>query len=76
MSERIAHNGTSVPPSQVWFGLTAECQADVIQFLARLASMVVIEEPVSTPRRSSDDHAVVCRIISIGWLRSTSTNLR
>ena len=27
MSVRIAQNGTSVPPTQVWSGLTTECQA-------------------------------------------------
>ena len=31
-------DGASVPPTQVWAGLTTECQARVIQFLARLAS--------------------------------------
>ena len=52
MSVRITQNGTSVPPSQVWSGLTTECQARVIQFLARLASNLVTEESIPTPRRS------------------------
>ena len=55
MSVRITQNGTSVPPTQVWAGLTTECQARVIQFLARLASNLVTEESVPTPRRSTDD---------------------
>ena len=46
MSVRITQNGTSVPPTQVWSGLTTECQSRVIQFLSRLASNLVIEEPV------------------------------
>ncbi len=50
MSVWIAHNGTSVPPTQVWSGLTAEHQARVIQFLARLASNLVTEESIPTPR--------------------------
>ena len=53
MSVRITQNGTSVPPSQVWSGLTTECQARVIQFLARLASHLVTEESIPTTRRLS-----------------------
>jgi hypothetical protein len=34
MSVRITQDGVSVPPTQVWSGLTTECQARVIQFLA------------------------------------------
>ena len=60
MSVRIAHNGFSVPPAQVWAGLTTECQARVIQFLARLASNLVTEESIPTPWRSPDDDAVFC----------------
>ena len=53
MSVRITQNGTSVSPTQVWAGLTTECQARVIQFLARLASNLVIEESVPTPAEVS-----------------------
>ena len=60
MSVWITQNGTSVPPSQVWSGLTTECQARVIQFLARLASPLVTQESVPTPRRSADDEPVLC----------------
>jgi hypothetical protein len=59
MSVRITHNGTSVPPSQVWSSLTAECQALVIQFLARFASDLVTEESIPPPRRSPDDVALI-----------------
>ena len=34
MIARITQNGASVPPTQVWAGLTTECQVRVIQFLA------------------------------------------
>jgi hypothetical protein len=60
MIARITQNGASVPPTQVWAGLTTECQARVIQFLARLASNLVIQESVPTPRRSPDDDSVLC----------------
>jgi hypothetical protein len=60
MIARITQNGASVPPSQVWAGLTTECQARVIQFLARLASKLVTQESVPTPRRSPDDEPVLC----------------
>ena len=60
MIARITQNGTSVPPTQVWAGLTTECQARVIQFLARLASHLVTQESVPTPRRSPDDDPVLC----------------
>ena len=60
MSVWITHNGTSVPPTQVWSGLTTECQSRVIQFLARLAFNLVIEEPVPTSWRSPNDDAVSC----------------
>jgi hypothetical protein len=59
MIARITQNGASVPPTQVWAGLTTECQARVIQFLARLASNLVTQESVPTPRRSPDD-PVLC----------------
>ena len=55
MIVRITQNGASVPPTQVWAGLTTECQARVIQFLARLASQLVTQESVLTPRRSPND---------------------
>ena len=60
MIARITQNGASVPPTQVWAGLTTECQARVIQFLARLASHLVTQEPVPIPRRSPDDDPVLC----------------
>jgi hypothetical protein len=60
MIVRITQNGASVPPTQVWAGLTTECQARVIQFLARLASKLVTQESVPTPRRSADDEPVLC----------------
>ena len=61
MSVRITQNGTSVPPSQVWSGLTTECQARVIQLLANLASHLVTEESIPTTRSSlDDDDAVFC----------------
>jgi hypothetical protein len=60
MIARITRNGASVPPTQVWAGLTTECQARVIQFLARLASQLVTQESVPTPRRSPDDDPVLC----------------
>jgi hypothetical protein len=50
MSVWIAQSGASVPPTEVWSGLTTECQARVIQFLARLASNLVTEESIPTPR--------------------------
>ena len=79
MSVRITQSSNFVPPTQVWSGLSTECQAHVIQFLARLASILVTEESNPTPRRSPDDDAVLCprrsgRIISTDWPRSTSAN--
>jgi hypothetical protein len=59
MIARNTQNSASVPPAQVWAGLTTECQARVIQFLARLASHLVTQEPVPTPRRSADDDPVL-----------------
>ena len=60
MKIRITQNGTTVPPAQVWSGLTAECQARVIQSLARLASHLVAEESTPSSRRSPDDDPVLC----------------
>ena len=60
MIARITQNGASVPPTQVWAGLTTECQAHVIQFVARLASKLVTQESVPTPRRSADDQPILC----------------
>ena len=79
MSVRITQNGTSVPPSEVWSGLTTECQARVIQFLARLASNLVTEESIPTTRSSLDDDDSLLprrsgRIISTAWPWSTSAN--
>ena len=76
MSVRITQNGTSVPPTQVWSGLTTECQARVIQFLARLASNLVTEEPIPTPRRSPDDDAVFCPEDPAGSSRPPGPGLR
>jgi hypothetical protein len=44
-----------VSPGQVWAGLTTECQARVIQLLAQLASNLADLQPVSLPRRPTDD---------------------
>jgi hypothetical protein len=60
MIARIIQDGASVPPTQIWAGLTTECRARVIQFLARLASHLVTQESVPTPRRSADDEPVLC----------------
>jgi hypothetical protein len=43
-----------VSPTQVWAGLTAECQARVIQLLARLASDLAAIPSRSTPRSPTD----------------------
>jgi hypothetical protein len=43
-----------VSPAQVWPGLTTECQARVIQLLARLASNLADLQPVPSPRRPAD----------------------
>jgi hypothetical protein len=60
MIGRITPNGPSVPTAQVWAGLTIECQARVIQFLARLASQLVIQDSVPTHRSPPDDDPVLC----------------
>ena len=60
MSLHNVQNRDSAPPLQVWAGLTTECQARVIQFLARLASHLLTQESVPTPRRSADDDPLVC----------------
>jgi hypothetical protein len=46
-----------VSPIQVWAGLTTECQARVIQLLARLASdlAAIPSLSLSTPRSPTDD---------------------
>ena len=54
MSVRTVQPGHPVSPAQVWAGLTAECQAHVIQLLARLASNLADLQPVPTPRRPTD----------------------
>jgi hypothetical protein len=56
MIARMIQPGSPVSPAQVWAGLTAECQARVIQSLARLASDLTELEPAPTPRRPSDGH--------------------
>ena len=77
MSVRITQNGTSVPPSQVWSGLTTECQARVIQFLARLASHLVTEASIPTTRISlDDDDAVFCLEGPAGSSRPPGPGLR
>jgi hypothetical protein len=43
-----------VAPTQVWAGLTTECQARVIQLLARLASDLAAISSLSTPRSPID----------------------
>jgi hypothetical protein len=54
MSESRVQATSPVSPAQVWAGLTAECQARVIQLLARLASNLADPQPVPPPRRSID----------------------
>src|SRR6516165_8940084 len=54
MSFLNAQNRDPAPPLQVWAGLTAECQARVIQFLAHLAANFLTQVSVPTPRRSPD----------------------
>jgi hypothetical protein len=49
MSVQVTPDELSTSPTQVWPGLTAECQACVIQLLARLASNLVAQQPVPTP---------------------------
>jgi hypothetical protein len=46
-----------VAPTQVWAGLTTECQARVIQLLARLASDLAAIPPLSlsTHRSPTDE---------------------
>jgi len=53
MSVQVPPDEPSTAPAQVWPGLTAECQACVIQFLARLASNLVTQQPVPTPAEAS-----------------------
>ena len=60
MYRRTSLTAQLVSPAQVWADLTTECQARVIQFLARLASHLVTQESVPTPRRSADDDPLVC----------------
>jgi hypothetical protein len=43
-----------VSPTQVWAGLTTECQARVIQLLARLASDLAAISSLSTHRSPTD----------------------
>jgi hypothetical protein len=47
--------GHPISPAEVWAGLTAECQARVIQSLARLASDLAAQQTAHpTPRRPTD----------------------
>ena len=52
MSVQVTPDQHSTAPAQVWTGLTAECQACVIQFLARLASNLVTQQPVPAPQEA------------------------
>jgi hypothetical protein len=54
MNVRLIQPGHPVSPAQVWAGLTTECQARVIQLLARLASDLEDLQPFPTPRRPTD----------------------
>ncbi len=54
MSGKSAQATSPVSPAQVWAGLTTECQARVIQLLARLASNLADLQPVPPPRRPTD----------------------
>jgi hypothetical protein len=47
-----------VTPTEVWAGLTTECQARVIQLLARLASDLAAIQSLSTPRSPTDGDAL------------------
>ena len=76
MSVWITQNGNSVSPTEVWSGLTPECQTCVIQFLARLASNLVTEESIPTTKRSSNDDAVLCPEDPAGSSRSAGAGLR
>ena len=55
MNVRTIQTGHPVSPAQVWTGLTTECQARVIQLLARLASDLADLQPFPTSRRPTDD---------------------
>jgi hypothetical protein len=46
-----------VSPTQVWAGLTTECQARVIQLLARLASDLAAIQSLSTHWSPTDGNA-------------------
>ena len=76
MSVRITQNGNSVSPTEVWSGLSPECQTCVIQFLARLASNLVIEEPIPTQRSAPNDDTVFCPKDPAGSSRSAGPGLR
>jgi hypothetical protein len=54
MSVRRTLAGQPVAPTQVWSGLTTECQGRVIQLLARLASNLADLQPIPPPRSLSD----------------------
>jgi hypothetical protein len=54
MNVRLIQPGHPVSPAQVWAGLTTECQARVIQLLARLASDLEDLQPFPTPRRPTN----------------------
>jgi hypothetical protein len=76
MNVRITRNETTVSPAQVWSGLTTECQARVIQFLARLASHFLSEESISTPWRSPHDDSVFRPQDPAGSSRPSGAGLR
>ena len=54
MIARTIQTSHPVSPAQVWTGLTTECQARVIQLLARLASDLADLQPFLTSRRPTD----------------------
>lgn len=53
MSEPSPSDGLPITPAQVWVGLTAECQARVIELLARLASNLVAHQLVPAAPEAS-----------------------
>lgn len=55
MNVQRLHLTSLVSPAQVWAGLTTECQARVVQLLARLASNLVDVQLAPPSRRSTDD---------------------
>jgi len=54
---RTSLSAQPVSPTQVWAGLTTECQARVIQLLARLASDLAAIPPSPSHRSPTDGDA-------------------